>query len=248
MLFPNISAKVINLLSIFLIAFGISSFHTHRNSNDDRFVYYIVNPKEKELQFHYKDEKGNTFKSIQSLKQWLEKKNKTLLFAMNGGMYKKDNSPLGLYIENSKTISKLNTEKGYGNFYLQPNGVFYITAERLPSISTTNEFKEKKNIEYATQSGPMLVIKGKINPVFKEGSANLNIRNGVGILPGNKVILAMSKHEVNFYDFAKFFKDMGCISALYLDGFVSRTYFPEKNWIQLDGNFGVMIGIIKNKN
>lgn len=26
--------------------------------------------------------------------------------------------------------------------------------------------------------------------------------------------------------------------------FVSRTYLPSKNWIQYDGNFGVMIGVI----
>ena len=53
----------------------------------------------------------------------------------------------------------------------------------------------------------------------------------------------MSKHEINFYNFAKYFKDIGCINALYLDGFVSRTYLPEKNWKQEDGNFGVIVGV-----
>ena len=55
----------------------------------------------------------------------------------------------------------------------------------------------------------------------------------------------MSKQEVSFYDFAKYFKKIGCENALYLDGFVSRTYLPEKNWIQTDGNFGVIIGVAK---
>lgn len=40
-----------------------------------------------------------------------------------------------------------------------------------------------------------------------------------------------------------FSKKKGCKNALYLDGFVSRTYLPEKNWSQLDGNFGVIIGV-----
>ena len=91
----------------------------------------------------------------------------------------------------------------------------------------------------------MLLINGQIHPAFKKGSSNLNIRNGVGILPNNKVIFAMSKQEVNFYDFAQYFKNLGCKNALYLDGFVSRTYLPGKNWEQLDGNFGVIIGLEK---
>jgi len=39
----------------------------------------------------------------------------------------------------------------------------------------------------------------------------------------------MSKEEINFYDFAKYFQNLGCKNALYLDGFVSRTYLLEKN-------------------
>ena len=53
----------------------------------------------------------------------------------------------------------------------------------------------------------------------------------------------MSKVPINFYDFATFFKDQGCSNALYLDGFVSRTYLPEKKWEQTNGNFGVIIGL-----
>jgi uncharacterized protein YigE (DUF2233 family) len=99
------------------------------------------------------------------------------------------------------------------------------------------------NIKFATQSGPMLVVNGEIHTAFKKGSSNLNIRNGVGILPNNHILFAMSKKEINFYDFAQFFKNAGCKNALYLDGFVSRTYLPEKNWVQTDGQFGVMIGV-----
>ncbi len=165
---------------------------------------------------------------------------------MNGGMFKPDNSPQGLFIQKRKTLSPLDTSSGSGNFYLKPNGVFYITTGNVPVICTTADFKDDGKIKYATQSGPMLLINGQIHPAFKQGSANLNIRNGVGILPGNKVIFAMSKAPVNFYDFASYFKNLGCVNALYLDGFVSRTYLPEKNWIQTDGNFGVIIGVTVN--
>ena len=82
---------------------------------------------------------------------------------------------------------------------------------------------------------------------FKKGSSNVQIRNGVGILPDGNLIFAMSKEPVNFYDFAQYFESLGCKNALYLDGFVSRTYLPSKNWIQDDGDFGVIIGVT-NKN
>jgi uncharacterized protein YigE (DUF2233 family) len=53
----------------------------------------------------------------------------------------------------------------------------------------------------------------------------------------------MSKSGINFYDFADYFKRQGCKQALYLDGFVSRTYLPAQHWLQTDGNFGVIIGV-----
>jgi uncharacterized protein YigE (DUF2233 family) len=137
----------------------------------------------------------------------------------------------------------LDTTSGTGNFYLKPNGVFYVTTLDQPVVCTTSAFVNDGSIRYATQSGPMLLVDGKIHPAFKAGSTNLNIRNGVGILPDNTIIFAMSKKEINFYDFASYFRRLGCNDALYLDGFVSRTYLPEKNWIQTDGNFGVIIGV-----
>ena len=89
----------------------------------------------------------------------------------------------------------------------------------------------------------MLVIDGHIHPAFKPGSANLQIRNGVGILPNNQVLLAMSGTKISFYDFAEYFRKAGCGQALYLDGFVSRTYGPASSWTQTDGDSGVIIGV-----
>ena len=93
----------------------------------------------------------------------------------------------------------------------------------------------------------MLLIDGAIHPKFTEGSSNVHIRNGVGILPNGNLLFAMSTKTTNFYDFACFFQDKGCKNALYLDGFVSRTYLPSQHWEQLDGNFGVIIAETKRK-
>lgn len=230
------------LLIITTISVGFYQFGKPSNE-DDRFISYIVNPKKQNLEFFWKNEKGEHFKNAENLISWLKNKNKKLLFSTNGGMYKKDNSPQGLYVEKTITKSEIDTSNGNGNFYLKPNGIFYLTTDKNPIICKTEDFVNNGMIKYATQSGPMLVIDGEIHTAFKKNSTNLNIRNGVGILPNNQIIFAISKKEINFYDFAEYFKKLGCKNALYLDGFVSRTYLPEKNWEQIDGNFGVIIGV-----
>lgn len=228
---------------VILATAGILAFVQKQKSADDRFVTYLVDASKQDLKFYWKNEHGEIFENIYNLKNWLDQHQKKLVFAMNGGMYKPDHSPQGLFIEHQRTITPLDTSSGPGNFYLKPNGVFYITVDNLPIVCTTSNFRDRGEIKFATQSGPMLIIDGQIHPAFKKGSSNLNIRNGVGVLPDNRVIFAMSKKEINFYDFAEYFKNMGCQNALYLDGLVSRTYLPEQNWIQTDGNFGVIIGV-----
>ena len=239
-----------SILTKTIIILLLTAATTHAQTaplNDARFVTYTTNPQKQNLEFFWKDDKGSIFQSIANLKQWVTNRHRTLLFAMNGGMYQPDNSPQGLFIEQQKVIAPLNTAHGTGNFYLQPNGVFYVTTKGIPAICKTAIFKNTGNIRYATQSGPMLVIGGKMNPAFQKGSANLNIRNGVGILPSGKAVFIMSKAEINFYDFAQYFQSLGCTNALYLDGFVSRTYLPAKHWLQTDGGFGVIIGVTTNK-
>lgn len=189
---------------------------------------------------------GNSaYRSIANLKKQIQQQKQTLLFAMNGGMYQTDNSPLGLYIENGEQITSINKRSGSGNFYMEPNGVLYITTVGKAAICPTKSYPGNSNVKYATQSGPMLVIDDSINPLFKSGSANLNIRNGVGLLAGNKLLFAISAQPINFYDFADFFKKAGCRNALYLDGYVSRAYIPEKGRYDEDGDFGVIIAVTK---
>lgn len=213
------------------------------NIEEANCISYRVDPKKQKLQLYWKDNSGQTFKSLGNLKNWLAQKNQELVFAMNAGMYKEDNVPLGLFIQQHKIITALNKRSARGNFYLKPNGVLAIATDNSATICKTEAFNANGKIKYATQSGPMLVIDGAIHPAFTVGSTNLNIRNGVGILPNNELIFGMTKTGINFYDFANYFKKLGCKNALYLDGFVSRTYLPQKDCIQLDGNFGVIVGV-----
>ncbi len=239
----NLKNYILIVPILFLVTFFIYSKKIE-NQNDN-FVEYIVNPKKNQVKMFWKDNKENNFTSIANLKSWLNKNKKELIFATNGGMYHKGYAPVGLFIENKITKTKVDTTSNEGNFYLKPNGIFYVTNDNKAGVCKTEKFNNK-NIKYATQSGPMLVIDGEIHPSFKEGSTNVNIRNGVGILPDNSVIFSMSKKDINLFDFAKYFKNLGCKNALFFDAFVSRTYLSEQNWKQTDGDFGVMIAVVKD--
>lgn len=157
-------------------------------------------------------------------------------------MFNKSHSPQGLYIEKGETVSPIDRKKeGYGNFYLQPNGVFYLSKAKKAFVTTAQQFVSSNGIEFATQSGPMLVIDGKIHSAFNKNSNNLHIRNGVCVLPNGHLLFALSSKKVNLYEFASFFKERGCKNALYLDGFVSKAYLPFKGMTQMDGDFTVII-------
>lgn len=243
------SYKIILSLCVLISYISLTSFSYQSSQKETvTILSYEVNLNTQQLDFYWKDAQDNNYGSLGNLKTAVEKKDKELVFAMNGGMYQKDGSPQGLFIENGITKSPINTQKGdHTNFFLHPNGIFYITKDNKATICTTPDFKASPTIKYATQSGPMLLIDGKIHPKFNEGSPNLHIRNAVGILPNGNLLFAMSKKRINFYDLACFFKDKGCQNALYLDGFVSRTYLPYYYWEQLDGNFGVIIAETRNR-
>lgn len=217
------------LVSMAVIALGIYSVFFMPKCSDalefagvgwhsDNFYSYTVDPKSDDLRFVWRDSIGDRFASIGTWKEQLESDGKQLVFAMNGGMYEPGGSPKGLYIEKGRTLSKIDLlESGYGNFYLQPNGVLFITDENEAGICETARFNTKLKIKYATQSGPMPLIGGEVNNQFRLGSDNKNIRNGVGLLEDGSLIFAMSKTKVNFHDFATFFKKNGCKNALYLE-------------------------------
>ncbi len=233
------------LCFLIVVCFSFSFLSCQNESkqiDESKFIVYKVNPKLKRIKFYWKDTNNTILSNFKNLKSKIEDKQERLIFAVNGGMYNKKYHPQGLYIEKGEILKEIDTlKKAPGNFYLQPNGIFYLLKDGTSVICTTANFSFDSSINYATQSGPMLVINGEIHPKFNFGSKNLNIRNGVGILPNGHLLFVMTKEKINFYDFASYFKSKGCKHALYLDGFVSRTYLPSKNWVQLDGQFGVII-------
>jgi len=173
-----------------------------------------------------------------------------LIFAMNAGMYMKNDMPLGLYIENFSQKRPLNLRSGNGNFYLKPNGVFLIDERRQPLVVESTALDVTKiKIKWATQSGPLLILNKKIHSEFRENSKNLLIRNAVGVDAENKIHFVISRDAVNFYEFAELFqKKLNSDNALYLDGNVSQIYSTQLKRYDRFVELGPMFGVVKTKN
>ena len=170
-----------------------------------------------------------------------------LLFATNGGMYHPDNSPVGLYIEKGRELVRANTSAGPGNFHMRPNGVFYVTGEVAGVLETRSFIKQRPQVDFATQSGPMLVIDGEIHARFVRYGGSRKYRVGVGSRDPSLVVFAVSESEVSFGEFAHLFRDkLRCKNALFLDGGSATSFYSPV--LGRHGNFlplGPIIGVYR---
>lgn len=169
----------------------------------------------------------------------------TLGFAMNAGMYHRDLSPVGLYVEESIESARIVTSDGPGNFGLLPNGVFCI-GETFRVIESRSYKAEAPACRFATQSGPMLVLNGQLHPKLLPSSDSTYVRNGVGVsADGTRAVFVISDDEVNFHAFARLFRDaLGLSDALYFDGNISRLYAPDLNRHDAGFPMGPIVGTV----
>jgi uncharacterized protein YigE (DUF2233 family) len=205
-------------------------------------------PSKTRLETFSLDENGAPLGTFSALETMLNQQGLQLGFAMNAGMFDASLRPVGLYIEDGIQAKRLNRRNGSGNFHLKPNGVFYLDAGRAAVVETERFAKLKIKPEFATQSGPMLVIDGNIHPKFSSTGVSQKIRNGVGVRDDGTVVFVISNATVNFFDFASLFRDrLDCPNALFLDGSVSSLYAPELGRTYGLVPLGPMVGAIKVK-
>ena len=178
-----------------------------------------------EIRLFWKAPDGDPYGGFRRL---LPEAGPNLVAAMNAGMYDPGLAPVGLYVENGRELKAANTASGEGNFHLKPNGIFFVAGGKAGVMETVAYLKRKPQAEFATQSGPMLVINGRIHPRITEDGPSKKIRNGVGVRDPNTVMFAISDEPVSFGVFARLFRDeLGCRDALFLDGSISSLYSPE---------------------
>lgn len=178
-----------------------------------------------------------------SLQEMLAEEGKTLIFAMNGGMFHEDRRAVGLFVSDFKEQARIVTREGPGNFGLLPNGVYCVEGPTARIIESRRFAVITPACRLATQSGPMLVINGALHPKFTPESTSLKRRNGVGVDTKGRSHFVISNSLVRFHDVGTLFRDvLDSPNALFLDGTVSRLFAADLNRSDAGPRMGPIIG------
>jgi uncharacterized protein YigE (DUF2233 family) len=221
-------------------------YSSRPNTELNRYTVCTVDLRQNQLRLFWKDANGEAFGSFERIAGALRANGRRLVFAMNAGMYHDDLRPVGLYVERSQALRRLVLTDGPGNFHLKPNGVFYWNGSSGGVMESGVFARVRPPAQYATQSGPMLVIDGRIHPRFNPQSDSRKIRNGVGMIDPHTAVFVVSENLVNFYDFALFFRDaLKARNALYLDGTISSLYDPQSNRHDRLFALGPIVGVVR---
>jgi uncharacterized protein YigE (DUF2233 family) len=216
-----------------------------KNFDGASFTVCAYDPRHDDLRLFWKGADGKPYGSLGALADALKSKGERLVFAMNAGMFAEDQSPVGLHVENRVLLHGADTRAGASNFHMKPNGVFWIGDGVAGVTETSRYLANPPAARYATQSGPMLIVDGKIHPRILPTGTSAKIRNGVGACDGG-VIFAIAEEPVNFDAFARLFRDgLSCQNALFLDGSVSSLYAPELKRDDELERIGPIVGVVK---
>lgn len=193
-----------------------------------RYTVCEVDPARHIIRLAWKRPDGQPYGLLSALPRTDARTGRPLALALNAGMFDPNYKPVGLYVENGRRIVAANTRAGKGNFHLRPNGVFYLAGGRAGVMETRAYIKARPRAEFATQSGPMLVIGGKLHPLFIRAGTSRKMRDGVGVDRAGKVVIAISETPVSFAQFGRLYRDaLDCPDALFLDGgSVPTLYAP----------------------
>ncbi|MGI9389038.1 MAG: phosphodiester glycosidase family protein [Boseongicola sp.] len=195
---------------------------------ESRFTVCEADPTTEDVRLVLDDSTGKKIATFDRLAEILANEGREIAFAMNAGMYHPDRRPVGLYIENGKQVAPIVTRSGPGNFGLLPNGVLCLTGDSARIFESREFASDPPNCRDATQSGPLLVIDGKLHPRFLPKSSSRFLRNGVGVTDTGRLIAAISDQPVTFHVFGQLFRDhLKTPNALFLDGNISRIFATD---------------------
>lgn len=139
------------------------------------------------------------------------------LLAVNGGFFDHRYKSLGLRISNYQQLSPLKKISWWGILYIKDN---------IPYLSSYQDFYYKKNIDFAIQAGPRLLIDGKI-PSLLPGVAE---RSALGITHDKKLIILITDSlPLSTSKLAEIMKasPLNCVQALNLDGGSSSQLYAQ---------------------
>lgn len=146
------------------------------------------------------------------------------LISVNGGFFDPSFKPLGLRISSSRIKNPLKQVSWWGIFYVK---------NKKPFISDVKHFYPDNQIDFAIQSGPRLLIRGRI-PSLKQGIAD---RSALGITEDGRVIILVSTNAAMTTDeLAHLLKapPLRCTDAINLDGGSSSQLFAHIDSFRLN--------------
>src|SRR5215470_5985720 len=194
---PRMSLRSCGLLAFGLLTFcfwasaGFAASSPCRSLSVDGSAYTVceIDLRRHAVRLFWRKPDGEPYGYLASLP--VAQRSGGLVFAMNAGMYAPD---------------------------YRPDGIFYVAGETAGVLETGSFLTKRPAVDFATQSGPMLVVDGRLHPLFGR-SHSRKFRSGVGLRDEHTLAFVISEAEVTFSEFARLFRDrLKCDNALFLDG------------------------------
>jgi uncharacterized protein YigE (DUF2233 family) len=200
-----------------------------------------------DVRLYWKDERGRPFGSLEALDRWLSGRGETLLAATNAGIFYRSREPAGLHVERGAVLRPLNRSsspppgEAEGNFFAQPNGVFYIADDGTAHIrATQGAALALARMREATQSGPLLLERGRQHRLIGNPTV---ARNAIAVCTPRRIALVLAPEGASIRDLAGFIRgELQCQDALYLDGAISGLRVPSAR-VNRDGSYVGIIGV-----
>lgn len=199
------------------------------------------------LRLYWRDDRGRPYGTLAALDRALAARGERLLAATNAGIFYRTREPAGLHVERGRALRPLNASptppagEAPGNFFAEPNGVFYLARDGSAHLVSTAEAAQRvgRMVE-ATQSGPLLLRRGVPHPLI--GRVEV-ARDAVAVCGARRVALVLAPDGASIRQLARFIRDgLGCPDALYLDGTISGLRVPSAR-VDRDGSYVGMIGV-----
>lgn len=173
----------------------------------------------------------------QSIRKMVE--NSEAVLGVNSNFFDENGKPLGLIVSDGQTLHPFKDISWWGIFYFIRN---------QPHLIHSSQWKMDEKISYAVQTGPRLVVNGKVSSQLKP---NQSQKTAIGFNKAGDVILAMTLYPMEIHDLAKMMAraeakgGLGCIEALNLDGgSSSQLYAKSGNFeLRLPSYVGVPVGL-----
>lgn len=214
----------------------------------DGVTYQILKVSPDRVRLLWKADDGQQLRTFPAASKFLKGKGIAVETLMNGGIFEPGGIPSGLLVQDGKEMNPVNRNKGEGNFFLQPNGIFLIS-EKGAAVIRTDEYPQKNVVvKHAVQSGPLLLRGGKVHQAFNANSKSELHRNGVGVTKTGEVVFVITDFHsdkfVNLHQFAMLFKTLGCEDALFLDGDISQMR-SGADMEKQSNSFGSIFAVVK---